>query len=196
MSEPSVFVGFDNDQRHFRPGEILSGHYRVDGADPAQLDALELSVLWYTEGKGDQDLAVHLFQRFLADHNGRLDGRQAGWFSTQLPPSPLSYEGRIIKIRWCVRVRLFLSGGREIVCEEPFRLGDVRPTPASTPALTNTAREPTTPESTTSSQRARRKRAPNTDGAAATATPAEATEYSREADFSTSRTVEPPTDKS
>ena len=74
MSEPDVVVGFESDQRVFRPGEILSGHYRVDGINPAQLTALELSVLWHTEGKGDEDLAVHLFQRFLADEAGRLDG--------------------------------------------------------------------------------------------------------------------------
>lgn len=190
MSEPTVFVGFANDQRHYRPGDILSGHYRVEGIDPAQLEALELSVLWHTEGKGGEDLAVHLFQRFLADDNGRLDGRQAGWFSTELPPSPLSYEGRIVKIHWCVRVRLFFSGGREIVREEPFQLGHVSPAPvAAAPAAPS--RAPGAAVAGDNSKRLR-KSASSDDGAAKSAPPVGALDDSREADFSASRTVEPP----
>ncbi len=30
-----------------------------------------------------------------------------------------------MKIRWCVRLRLFLKGGREISAEQPFYLGHV-----------------------------------------------------------------------
>ena len=33
----------------------------------AEIDSLELSVLWYTEGTGDEDLKVHFFQRYSAD---------------------------------------------------------------------------------------------------------------------------------
>ena len=183
MSEPSVVVGFESDQRMFRPGEILSGHYRASGIDPAQLTALELSVLWHTEGKGDEDLAVHLFQRFLADEAGRLDGRQAGWFSTQLPPSPLSYDGRIVKIQWCVRVRLFLAGGREIVREEVFQLGDAQP--ASDGKSTSNGR-PTSDRQPATSQ----------EGSAAlpkaAASKSGGIEDSREVDFSASHTVLPP----
>jgi hypothetical protein len=187
MSEPDVVVGFESDQRVFRPGEILSGHYRVDGVDPAQLTALELSVLWHTAGKGDEDLAVHLFQRFLADEAGRLDGREAGWFSTQLPPSPLSYDGRIVKIHWCVRVRLFLAGGREIVREEAFQLGETQPVAVGKPA--------TNGQSTSDGQPA-----PTLTSGAPAALPKEAAEKSngiedsREVDFSASQTVVPPTE--
>jgi hypothetical protein len=187
MSEPDVVVGFESDQRVFRPGEILSGHYRVSGIDPAQLTALELSVLWHTEGKGDEDLAVHLFQRFLADEAGRLDGRQAGWFSTQLPPSPLSYDGRIVKIQWCVRVRLFLAGGREIVREEAFQLGDTQLADQGKPSGDGHSKSDGQP-------------ATSQDGIAtpahATADKTPAIEDSREVDFSASHTVLPPTENS
>ncbi|MGD9646069.1 MAG: hypothetical protein AB7U73_10170 [Pirellulales bacterium] len=195
MSEPSVFVGFEGNQRQYRPGDILSGHYRVAGVEPDQLEALELSVLWHTEGKGDQDLAVHLFQRFLADDDGRLDGRQAGWFSTELPVSPLSYEGRIVKIRWCVRVRLFARGGREIVREEPFQLGHVRAAPP--PAPTTPASEvAATGEPSTNSQRVRTPAAAGSDGTTKAAASAEAIDDSREADFTTTHSVEPPAEES
>jgi hypothetical protein len=36
----------------------------------------------------------------------------------------LSYEGELLTIRWCVRLRAFLRGGREACLEHPFRLGN------------------------------------------------------------------------
>jgi hypothetical protein len=43
-----------------------------------------------------------------------------------LPYSPLTYDGVLVKIRWCVRVRAFLAGGKELVRDRNFFLGDVR----------------------------------------------------------------------
>ena len=95
--------------------------------------AAELSVLWYTAGQGEEDMAVHHFER-LVDEPGRpLDLRVPHRFATVLPPSPLSYDGRIVKVCWCVRLRLFLPQGQESVAEVPFRLGNV-PAAASEPA--------------------------------------------------------------
>jgi hypothetical protein len=82
-------------------------------------------VLWYTEGKGDEDLGVHFFERRVpadADHG---DLRVLRRFTTRLPNSPLSYSGAIFSVRWCVRVRLFLRRGREMMQEVPFVLGAV-----------------------------------------------------------------------
>jgi hypothetical protein len=42
-----------------------------------------------------------------------------------LPASPLSYDGRIVKICWCVRLRLFPRQGPEVIDEAAFRLGEV-----------------------------------------------------------------------
>ena len=92
---------------------------------------MEVSVLWHTEGKGDEDLAVHDFRRLSAENGDPIDPRRPGRFSTVLPNSPLSYRGVIVKIRWCVRVRVFLTRGREVVGELHFRLGEVLP-PRST----------------------------------------------------------------
>ena len=36
--------------------------------------------------------------------------------------TPLSYHGLLIRLTWCVRLRLYLTGGREIVTEQPFYL--------------------------------------------------------------------------
>ena len=42
--------------------------------------------------------------------------------SVGCPLTPLSYHGRLISVRWCIRLRLFLADGREIVAEQPFHL--------------------------------------------------------------------------
>jgi hypothetical protein len=45
----------------------------------------------------------------------------------RLPASPLSYEGVVVKIRWCVRIRLFFATGRDFVSEHVFVVGDIAP---------------------------------------------------------------------
>ncbi len=88
---------------------------------------MELSVLWYTAGEGEEDFDVHYFERFVDDANRRLDLRLPHRFATVLPPSPLSYDGRIVKVCWCVRLRVYPNDGPELVQELAFRLGDVPP---------------------------------------------------------------------
>jgi hypothetical protein len=97
---------------------------------------MEASVLWYSEGKGDEDMAVHEFWRQDADSGDWIDPHRPQRFSTTLPYSPLSYDGQIVKIRWCMRVRAFLQKGKEVVGQKGFRLGAVPPPPrpARTPS--------------------------------------------------------------
>ena len=123
--EPNVVVRFDADQRVHRPGETLSGEYWIESLGAEQVRAIEVSVLWHTEGKGDEDMAVHEFWRRDADDDHPIDPRRPERFSTMLPNSPLSYDGQIIKVRWCVRVRIFPIHGKEIVGDKQFHLGDV-----------------------------------------------------------------------
>jgi hypothetical protein len=130
MSEPAILIRLDGNGRVYEPGESLSGEFRIAAVEPAELKSIEVSVLWYSEGKGDEDLAVHEFWRKDAESGDWGDPRRPERFSTTLPPSPLSYEGQIIKIRWCVRVRAFLDRGRELVSQKVFRLGNVPPAPA------------------------------------------------------------------
>ncbi len=125
MSEPRVVIRFDGNGRVYRSGESLAGEYRLTSIDPGQIKALEVSVLWSSEGKGDDDMAVHDFRRLSAENGDIINPKVPGRFSTILPNSPLTYEGRIVKLRWCTRVRVFMTGNREVVGELPFRLGDV-----------------------------------------------------------------------
>jgi hypothetical protein len=127
VSSTSVVIRCDGNGRAYQPGEPLAGEYWVESAAPGEVKAIEVSVLWYTEGKGDEDFAVHEFQRVAIDERPGADPRCPGRFSTVLPHSPLSYDGQILKLRWCVRVRAFLARGREVLGQYSFRLGNVPP---------------------------------------------------------------------
>ena len=51
--------------------------------------------------------------------------RNRNAFRRPCPTARFRYDGRIVKIRWCVRVRAFLQGGKEVFGQKLFRLGDV-----------------------------------------------------------------------
>ncbi len=127
MNEPEIIIRLDEDGQIYSPGATLSGKYRIEAVEGASLQAVEVSVLWYSEGKGDEDLAVHEFWRKDADSGELGNPRRPDRFSTTLPLSPLSYDGQIVKIRWCVRVRVIFNRGRDLVAQRLFRLGNVPP---------------------------------------------------------------------
>ena len=127
MNEPEIIIRLDENGRTYSPGATLSGEYRIEAVEGQSLQAVEVSVLWYSEGKGDEDMAVHEFWRKDADSGELGDPRRPDRFSTTLPQSPLSYDGQIVKIRWCVRVRVIFKRGRDLVAQKLFRLGNVPP---------------------------------------------------------------------
>lgn len=127
MTEPIFEIHLDGDRRAYLPGDTLAGEYWLRGASPTDVRAVELSVLWYTEGAGDEELVVHFFQRQGPDGEGRLDAARPRRFSTLLPNTPQSYEGVLLKIHWCVRARAFPKQGKEVVAEQAFLLGQVPP---------------------------------------------------------------------
>ncbi len=126
MTETQVIVKLDGrGNRLYYPGETLAGSYFLDNIRSGQVEAIEVSVLWHTEGKGNEDFGIHAFWHRSDKDGDWIDPRRPGRFSTVLPGSPLSYEGILVKIDWCVRVRVFLTSGQQIVDEISFRLGDI-----------------------------------------------------------------------
>jgi hypothetical protein len=125
VNDSAITILFDGNGRIYKPGETLSGEYMLERISPHAVKAVEVSVLWYSEGKGDEDLAVHEFWRRDEEQGDLQDPRRSERFATTLPDSPLSYDGAILKLRWCVRVRAFLQRGKEIVAQKEFRLGEV-----------------------------------------------------------------------
>jgi len=123
--QPQVSVHFLAADRRYDPLGLVRARYEVElPAAATPVRAVERSVVWYTEGKGEEDIGVHHFER-ITDRAALAAAATAGTLETQLPPSPLSYEGLIVKIRWCVRVRLFFEGGRDFVSEHVFDVGRI-----------------------------------------------------------------------
>jgi len=109
----------------YLPRESLGFHYSISGIETTSIIAIEASVVWFTEGKGSEDIGVHCFQRLTGDSITQHDWMQPMEIQTELPDAPLSYEGRLLKIRWCVRVRVYVTDGSELVAQEPFYLGSI-----------------------------------------------------------------------
>ncbi len=111
--------------RGYQPGETLAGRHQVELARADDFRAVELSVLWYTVGQGEEDFGVHFFERHARYDQTLFEVGRTHSFSIPLPNSPLSYQGVLVNVQWCVRVRLFLPRGREMVEEVPFQLADI-----------------------------------------------------------------------
>lgn len=124
MMEPLISLTIDSPRLVRKPGDRLYCELQVDAVEKDELKAVEISVLWWTEGKGDEDFGVHFFERRTPADAEDNDLRLLHCFETKLPNSPLTYHGAIVKIRWCVRVRAFLKGGKETFFEHPFELGN------------------------------------------------------------------------
>lgn len=116
---------FAHELKRLSPGSLLNCEYRIELRQETQVTAVETSVLWVTQGKGQEDIGVHFFER---RENKMVQPevlRQTHKLSTLLPKSPLSYDGEIVKVDWCVRVRIFLNDGSQVTRDCFFRLGNV-----------------------------------------------------------------------
>lgn len=126
MDITQIKITLDGDRERFAPGDELAGAISLGMINIHDVRAMELSVLWHTEGKGDEDIAVHFFQR--TDVTGEQPRTpEPHRFRLKLPLSPLSYDGLIVKIRWCVRLRIFPAIGKEVVVDRRFCLGSIPP---------------------------------------------------------------------
>ncbi len=126
MTESPIYIKLDGrGNRLYYPGETLAGSYYLEEIRTDLLKSIEISILWYTEGKGNEDIGIHAFWRRSNTENDWIDPCHPGRFSTVLPNSPLSYDGIFVKINWCVRIRAFLLDKRQFLEDFPFRLGDI-----------------------------------------------------------------------
>lgn len=154
----SIIIQFDRQPHEFQPLETVSGTFRLVDVDLEELSRIEFSTLWFTEGKGDEDLGIIFFAaldrmngllptrtEWQAERERRKDAEPVtpegnyvlpNWeekeggafrFSVKLPASPLSYLGKILKIHWCVRARLFRKNGWEVKGERLFQVGKAPP---------------------------------------------------------------------
>ena len=124
--EPLISIRLPG-KRQYRPGQSIEWQYQIDAVAPQDIQSVEASILWYTEGKGESDLLVHYFERRVPGTTEVADLRAMRNITLDLPLSPLTYDGLILKIKWCARVNLFMRSGRSFSEEQSFRLGNVPP---------------------------------------------------------------------
>lgn len=122
MDSPRLALILDQSDEVLYPGETISGSYAITGLDQELVRAVEVSVLWQTVGKGDENLGVHYFWRRESREGG--DDITNGVWSVVLPPSPLSYHGVLFRIVWLARLRVFVRG-KDFSEEHEFQLGDL-----------------------------------------------------------------------
>jgi hypothetical protein len=108
----------------FVPGEAIAG--TASWSFDAQPDAVELRLIWYTQGKGTQDVGV--VETVPYGPVAREDRRE---FKLHLPASPYSFSGKLISLLWALelvaqpsgesaRFEFVLGpGGKEVVLPEP-----------------------------------------------------------------------------
>ena len=125
--DPLISIKLNHSSRVYRPGEILECEYQIDAIEREELKRVEVSTLWYTTGKGDEEESIHFYERRTAkSSHDDSDLRQLAHFSTPLPPSPLSYSGTNLNIVWCVRIRIIVEysdkGPKEFKHSQPFQL--------------------------------------------------------------------------
>jgi len=100
------------ERESYAPGERVQLQYRVE----SEVDEVELSLRYHTEGVGDEDLGVAWLER-RREARGQLD--------ITLPASPCSYDGTLLKIAWVVRVRGFHGDEPLDPYDHPLVLGSV-----------------------------------------------------------------------
>lgn len=90
-------IELDEQKTVFGPGDVVSGtiQWSLD-ENPRQL---ELSLFWYTSGKGTRDVGV--IDAMQIDNPGALGSKA---FSFTLPRGPCSFSGRLISLIWALEL--------------------------------------------------------------------------------------------
>lgn len=90
-----IGLQIDGDRFAFSPGETLSGTVAWNLATAPRSVALRL--LWYTTGKGDQDVGVAETQDLPA-----TQASERRRFTFTLPEAPHSFSGQLISLQWAL----------------------------------------------------------------------------------------------
>jgi hypothetical protein len=63
VKRPRVSIVMADGRTHFSAGDVLVCEYSIQIHPDDRVTAVESSVIWHTDGKGEEDLGVHFFQR-------------------------------------------------------------------------------------------------------------------------------------
>jgi hypothetical protein len=96
MSSDHLMIEFAAGRTAYKPGDTVAGHasWQV-----AHAKSVEVRFFWYTSGTGTP--AVQIIAATKLDHP-RPNGQTP--FKYQLPESPYSFSGRLIRLAWAVEL--------------------------------------------------------------------------------------------
>lgn len=94
----------NNDAKEFSPGQVVAGVVGWELTHPPSEAFLRL--VWYTQGRGDQDVNIAEDQELPAS---QLAVEQA--FQFTLPVAPYSFSGALISLQWAIE--LVLNKGKD-----------------------------------------------------------------------------------
>ncbi|MFT4627665.1 MAG: hypothetical protein ACI8PZ_006352 [Myxococcota bacterium] len=86
-------------QGSYAPGDMLDAD--VAWGDPGSKGEVLVTLLWYTVGKGTEDVVIVRQERFPTD--GRAGRQRLAW---PLPHEPWSFSGRLVGVTWALEASL------------------------------------------------------------------------------------------
>ncbi len=89
----SIHIEIENNQKEFEPGDAISGKVTWDLENEPK--KVSVNLLWYTDGKGSEDLEV---VDSMEVESFSCRGNKS--FSFVLPDEPYSFSGTLISICW------------------------------------------------------------------------------------------------
>jgi hypothetical protein len=90
-------IALHDDKTAFAPRETIRG--RIEWNLDATPRRLDLSLFWYTSGKGTRDVGV--IESLRIDDPGAHGSRE---FSFTLPDEPFSFSGKLISLIWALEL--------------------------------------------------------------------------------------------
>jgi len=98
-------VDFELESPSIKLGESVRGNF-ICRDTARKSGSVDISVEWYTRGKGNQDRQTIRSQIF-----NQIEPDVITPFSLQLPTNaPPTYEGKLIRIVWEVKMTVYISG--------------------------------------------------------------------------------------
>ena len=61
--DPLISIKLNHANREYQPGDLLECEYQVDAVNREELKSVEVATMWYTSGKGDEEEAIHYYER-------------------------------------------------------------------------------------------------------------------------------------
>lgn len=122
-------ITLDGERRAYRPGERVRGtvSWMVEGKP----ESVAVHLVWYTEGKGDQDVGIGASAELQPGTEGSAE------FDLTVPRGPWSFAGKLISLLWAVELAVEpeIASTREAIVvgpgEAPIQLPVEEPPPAS-----------------------------------------------------------------